>query len=200
MATVNQDMQNPYVYKWMNSSIGRLKLVATGDALAGVLWEHERPGRVRFGAGVEDNRNKVLVETERQIGEYLSGRRETFSLKLDLQGTDFQRSVWNALLTIPFGETRSYEQIARQIGKPTAMRAVGAANGRNPISLVVPCHRVIAASGALTGFAGGLDIKAFLLTLEAKAYVRTLEGATLHLPAVSLPARPRNESFTSREP
>jgi methylated-DNA-[protein]-cysteine S-methyltransferase len=183
MATVNQDMQYRYIYKWMNSSIGRLKLVATGDALAGVLWEHERHGRVRFGAGVEDNRNGVLVETERQIGEYLSGRREKFSLKLDLQGTDFQRSVWNALLTIPFGETRSYEQIARQIGKPTAVRAVGAANGRNPVSLVVPCHRVIAASGALTGFAGGLEIKAFLLTLEAKAYVRALEAgdpALLH--------------------
>ena len=176
MATVKQDTNKQYVYKWMNSPIGRLKLVATGNALAGVRWETERPGRVRVNTENENKAHPVLVEAEHQLDEYLRGRRQAFTLALDLAGTEFQRSVWNALLTIPFGETRTYEQIARQIGRPTAMRAVGAANGRNPISVVVPCHRVIGSTGDLTGFAGGLDAKAFLLTLEARAYVRELEG------------------------
>ena len=96
-----------------------------------------------------------------------SGRQ--FALTLDLAGTAFQRKVWNALLTIPFGETRSYGQIARQIGHPDAVRAVGAANGRNPVSIVAPCHRVIGSTGKLTGFAGGLDAKAHLLALEGAA-------------------------------
>jgi methylated-DNA-[protein]-cysteine S-methyltransferase len=162
---VSQEQQR-YFYKWVNSPVGRLKLVATDDALAGLLWHNERPGRVRVNTEKESRTHPVLVEAERQIGEYFGGGRQTFALTLDLAGTPFQRSVWNALLTIPFGETRTYEQIARQIGKPTAMRAVGAANGRNPIAIVVPCHRVIGSSGELTGFAGGLDAKAFLLTLE----------------------------------
>jgi methylated-DNA-[protein]-cysteine S-methyltransferase len=172
MATVSQEQQQRYSYKWVNSPVGRLKLVATDDALAGVLWHHERPGRVRVNTEKENTAHPVLVEAERQFDEYFGGRRQTFALRLDLAGTDFQRAVWNALLTIPFGETRTYEQIAKQIGKPTAMRAVGAANGRNPISIVVPCHRVIGTSGELTGFAGGLDAKGFLLELEAKASAR----------------------------
>jgi methylated-DNA-[protein]-cysteine S-methyltransferase len=188
MATGNQETRKRYVYKWVNSPIGRLKLVATDNALAGVLWEKERAGRVRVDTESENNAHPVLVETERQIKEYLCGRRQTFTLALDLVGTEFQRRVWNALLTIPFGETRTYEQIARQIGKPTAMRAVGAANGRNPISIVVPCHRVIGATGDLTGFAGGLDAKAFLLTLEARAYVQALEGGTGAARVISRPA------------
>jgi methylated-DNA-[protein]-cysteine S-methyltransferase len=188
MATVNQETQKRYVYKWVNSPVGRLKLVATDHALAGVLWEKERAGRVRVDTESENKAHPVLVETEHQIDDYLCGRRQTFTLALDLVGTEFQRRVWNALLTIPFGETRTYEQIARQIGKPTAMRAVGAANGRNPISIVVPCHRVIGATGDLTGFAGGLDAKAFLLTLEARAYVRALDGGTGGSRVISRPA------------
>jgi methylated-DNA-[protein]-cysteine S-methyltransferase len=120
-----------------------------------------------LNAETEDDGHPVLVETERQIKEYLAGNRQEFAVKLELAGTPFQCAVWNALLTIPFGETRSYEQIARQIGKPAAARAVGAANGRNPISILVPCHRVIGATGSLTGFAGGLDAKAYLLAMEA---------------------------------
>jgi methylated-DNA-[protein]-cysteine S-methyltransferase len=114
----------------------------------------------------EDTRHPVLVETARQLREYFAGRRKAFTLTLDPAGTPFQRKVWNALLTIPFGETRSYGQIARQIGSPAAVRAVGAANGRNPISIVTPCHRVIGSTGRLTGFAGGLDAKAYLLASE----------------------------------
>jgi methylated-DNA-[protein]-cysteine S-methyltransferase len=154
------------VSKIMDSPVGKLVLVATDDGLAAILWERDRPGRVRLNIEAEDQAHPVLVETERQLNEYFSGRRTTFSLKLDPSGTAFQRDVWQALLTIPFGETRSYGQIARQIGRPRAVRAVGAANGRNPLSIVAPCHRVIGATGALTGFAGGLDVKARLLALE----------------------------------
>jgi methylated-DNA-[protein]-cysteine S-methyltransferase len=159
-------MAKRYVYKWIESPVGRLKLVASNEGLAGILWENERPRRVRLNIDTEDNEHPVLVEAERQLDEYFDGRRQTFELELDFAGTAFQRKVWNALLTIPFGETRSYRQIAEQIEKPTATRAVGAANGRNPISIVAPCHRVIGSTGKLTGFAGGLDVKAHLLALE----------------------------------
>ena len=167
MTTANHANERRLVYKWVESPVGRLKLVATDHGLAGILWETERPNRVRFSAPVEDSSHAVLVEAERQLDEYFRGRRKAFSLRLDLAGTGFQRQVWAALLTIPFGETRSYAQIARQIGKPSATRAVGAANGRNPIAIVAPCHRVVGATGALTGFAGGLEAKAYLLTLES---------------------------------
>jgi methylated-DNA-[protein]-cysteine S-methyltransferase len=109
-----------------------------------------------------------LLEAERQLDEYFAGTRRTFELPLELAGTEFQRSVWRALLTIPYGETRSYGQIARQIGRPAAVRAVGAANGRNPLAIVAPCHRVVGSTGKLTGFAGGLRAKAFLLELESR--------------------------------
>jgi methylated-DNA-[protein]-cysteine S-methyltransferase len=145
--------------------------VATDNGLAAILWENDRPGRVRLNVAAENvvaRDHPVLVETERQIEEYFDGRRTQFALTLDLSGTAFQRQVWNALLTIPFGETRSYSQIARQIGNPSAVRAVGAANGRNPVSIVVPCHRVVGSTGALTGFAGGLDVKAHLLAFESE--------------------------------
>jgi methylated-DNA-[protein]-cysteine S-methyltransferase len=154
------------VYKRMESPVGALTLVASRDGLAAVLWENDRPGRVRLYLAGEDERHPVLVETERQLNEYFAGRRQTFSLKLDVAGTEFQRKVWRALLEIPFGQTRSYGEIAKRIGTPAAVRAVGAANGRNPISIVAPCHRVVGATGKLTGFAGGLDAKARLLALE----------------------------------
>ena len=155
-----------YSYMTMRSPVGRLTLVATQRGLAAILWENERAGRVNVDLEHEDRRHPVLLETERQLKEYFAGQRTSFTLALDVAGTDFQRKVWQALLTIPFGETRSYAEIARQIGRPKAMRAVGAANGRNPLSIVAPCHRVIGTNGRLTGFAGGLDTKAFLLELE----------------------------------
>ena len=109
----------------------------------------------------------LLLETSRQLREYFAGSRRTFDLPLEFRGTEFQRRAWSALLTIPYGETRTYGQMAEQIGNPTAVRAVGAANGRNPISIIAPCHRVIGMNGDLTGFGGGLDAKARLLSLEA---------------------------------
>jgi methylated-DNA-[protein]-cysteine S-methyltransferase len=154
------------VSKRMASPVGTLTLVATDEGLAAVLWENDRPSRVPLVVDAEEDAHPVLLEAERQLTEYFSGRRRQFTVKLDVSGTPFQRKVWNALLTIPFGETRSYADIAKQIGSPTAARAVGAANGRNPLSIVAPCHRVVGSSGALTGFAAGLDVKARLLALE----------------------------------
>jgi methylated-DNA-[protein]-cysteine S-methyltransferase len=156
------------VYKLIGSPIGKLKLVASDKGLVAILWENDRPRRVRLSELVEDQLNPVLVETERQIGEYFAGKRKAFSIPLDMRGTRFQKDVWEALLAIPFGETRSYGQLAKQLGNPAATRAVGAANGRNPVSIIVPCHRVIGSSGELTGFAGGLDVKAYLLSLETQ--------------------------------
>jgi methylated-DNA-[protein]-cysteine S-methyltransferase len=151
----------------MDSPVGQLTLVANGESLAAILWENDTPNRVRVGEMLEDNDRPVLIDTERQLNEYFSGTRHEFDLALDFQGTEFQKKVWQALLTIPFGQTRSYSEIAAQIGNVNAVRAVGAANGRNPISIVAPCHRVIGASGDLTGFAGGLANKMLLLSLEA---------------------------------
>ncbi|MCW8277985.1 methylated-DNA--[protein]-cysteine S-methyltransferase [Pseudomonas sp. PCH199] len=148
------------------SPVGELKLVANGLRLAAILWENDKPGRVRLGPMSEAPDNPILIRTCEQLREYFAGTRQRFDLELDFAGTQFQKKVWAALLTIPFGETRSYSQIAEQIGNPSAVRAVGAANGKNPISIIAPCHRVIGASGKLTGFAGGLEAKELLLTLE----------------------------------
>ena len=153
-------------YKIIASPVGKLTLVASDQGLVAILWENDSPRRVRLSEMVAEEQHPVLVEVERQLGEYFAGTRKTFSVALDMRGTRFQRDVWEALLAIPFGETRSYGQLARQLGNPRATRAVGAANGRNPISIIVPCHRVIGSSGKLTGFAGGLDTKARLLDLE----------------------------------
>jgi methylated-DNA-[protein]-cysteine S-methyltransferase len=154
-------------YKVMASPVGKLKLVASDKGLVAILWEDDNPRRVRLGQLVQDEKHLVLCEIERQLKEYFRGKRRSFSVALDMRGTRFQNYVWEALLAIPYGETRSYGQIAKQLGNSKATRAVGAANGRNPISIVVPCHRVIGSSGKLTGFAGGLDTKAHLLELEA---------------------------------
>lgn len=153
-------------YKTMKSPIGKLKLVASDKGLVAILWEKDSPRRVRLSDMVANEQHPVLVETERQLGEYFAGKRKIFSIDLDIRGTGFQKDVWQALLAIPFGETRSYGQLAKQLGNPRATRAVGAANGRNPLSIIVPCHRVIGSSGKLTGFAGGLEAKAELLNLE----------------------------------
>lgn len=154
-------------YKELESPVGRLKLVASAQGLVAVLWKNDSPGRVPLADVTEDKSHTVLLETERQLNAYFAGQLRSFSVALDFRGTEFQKEVWHALTTIPFGETRSYGEIARQIGRPAAVRAVGAANGRNPISIIAPCHRVIGANGKLTGFAGGLEVKAQLLAIES---------------------------------
>jgi len=160
-------------YKTMPSPVGKLKLIASDKGLVAVLWESDPPHRVRLSELTQDRQHPILVETERQLGEYFAGLRKDFTIPLDIRGTRFQSDVWKALLAIPFGETRSYAQLATQLGNPRATRAVGAANGRNPLSIVVPCHRVIGSSGKLTGFAGGIETKARLLDLE-KGEIRAI--------------------------
>jgi methylated-DNA-[protein]-cysteine S-methyltransferase len=155
-----------YFYKFTKSPVGVLKLVASDKGLAAILWENDDPMRVRLSPLKEDPKHPVLRETERQLHDYFAGKLKKFSLPLDFAGTEFQKQVWRSLLTIPFGQTRTYGQMAAQIGRPKAVRAVGAANGKNPISIIAPCHRVIGSDGKLTGFAGGLEAKATLLGLE----------------------------------
>ncbi|MFD1951311.1 methylated-DNA--[protein]-cysteine S-methyltransferase [Sphingomonas arantia] len=149
------------------SPVGMLTLMASDAGLAAVLWPDDEPRRVRLVAGPEGVPHPILDEAAAQLANYFAGRATSFDVPLDLRGTAFQREVWAALRTIPYGETRSYVAIARQIGRPDASRAVGAANGRNPVSIIVPCHRVVGAAGALTGFAGGMAVKAQLLRLES---------------------------------
>ncbi|WP_341208697.1 methylated-DNA--[protein]-cysteine S-methyltransferase [uncultured Sphingomonas sp.] len=150
------------------SPLGELTLVADDAALVAILWPDDKPGRVQLEATAERPDHPVLAAAATQLREYFAGKRTAFDLPLAPRGTAFQCDVWRALDAIPYGETRSYADIARAIGRPTATRAVGAANGRNPISIVTPCHRVIGRSGALTGFAGGLAAKQHLLALEQR--------------------------------
>jgi methylated-DNA-[protein]-cysteine S-methyltransferase len=168
-----------YYYKTTKSPAGNLKLIATDQGLAAILWENEDPKRVRLTPLEEKKNHPVLLETERQLKEYFEGKRVSFSVNLDPVGTKFQTKVWRALSEIPFGETRSYGEVAKRIGHANALRAVGAATGRNPISIIVPCHRVIGASGELTGFAGGLETKELLLTLEAGKNTKTKRWKSL---------------------
>lgn len=154
-------------FKEINSPVGILKLVANEKALVAILWENEKLGRVRLEAMKRSDNHQILVNTQAQLTEYFKGKRKIFDLPLEAFGTTFQHQVWSELCEIPFGQTRSYGDLAKKIGSPNASRAVGAANGKNPISIVVPCHRVIGKKGKLTGFAGGLKIKKILLNLES---------------------------------
>lgn len=158
-------MEQPLYRRTMPSPVGELTLVGGDAGLVAVLWENDRPDRVSLGPLI-DGEHPVLAATQTQLREYFADGRRVFDVPLDFRGTEFQRKVWAALLEIPFGETRSYGEIARGFGTPGASRAVGAANGRNPISIIAPCHRVIGKSGNLTGFAGGIEAKAWLLAME----------------------------------
>jgi methylated-DNA-[protein]-cysteine S-methyltransferase len=155
-------------YKEIESLVGKLKLVASSNALVAVLWERKRPNRVKLDNATLDPQHPVLLETEHQLTEYFSGKRIDFDLPLQPDGSEFQKKVWRALREIPFGQTRSYRDLAVAVGSSKAARAVGAANSKNPLSIVVPCHRVVGANGSLTGFAGGLETKAALLALERR--------------------------------
>lgn len=149
----------------IDSPVGPLFLAASDAGLHAVEFaEHRHP--VPRGDDWCAGAHPVLDAAATQLGEYFAGTRRSFALPLAARGTAFQQQVWDGLTRIPYGRTASYVELARMVGKPTASRAVGAANGRNPLSIVVPCHRVIGASGALTGFGGGLPTKVFLLTLE----------------------------------
>lgn len=157
-----------FEYKWMDSPVGKLRLVASEKGLVAVFFFASKRQSALEKDLTLNNTNSFLVATEHELNEYFAGERQEFSVPLDMRGTDFQKSVWDELREIPFGETRSYGHIAQKLGKPAATRAVGAANGQNPIPIIVPCHRVIGSSGKLTGFGGGLHNKALLLELEKK--------------------------------
>ncbi len=162
---------------------GSLKLVASNDALLGVYFgAHD----MRRGASFT-GRHAVLDAAEAQLREFILGSRRVFALPLSPRGTSFQRDVWEALRTIPFGETRSYADIARAIGRPSAVRAVGAANGKNPLSIIVPCHRVIGSDGSLTGYAGGMERKQWLLQHELACIGRGSAPAAFEAPIVPTP-------------
>jgi methylated-DNA-[protein]-cysteine S-methyltransferase len=158
-----------YACTTLPTPVGERKLVASNQGLAAVLWENDKPNRVRLPVLRRDAAHPVLIQAASELREYFEGRRTVFEVPLDPHGTSFQQSVWEQLRRIPFGETRTYGEIARALGKPSATRAVGAANGRNPLSIVAPCHRVIGHDGSLTGFAGGLETKEYLLRLEHRA-------------------------------
>ncbi|MCB9584620.1 MAG: methylated-DNA--[protein]-cysteine S-methyltransferase [Polyangiaceae bacterium] len=145
----------------LDTPVGRLQIVLESGALTRILWANEPQGTDTLGP------SRAAKRAQKQLSEYFAGRRQKFELELDPRGTEFQCRVWHELGQIPFGETRSYGDVAKTLGKPTASRAVGAANGKNPIPIILACHRVIGASGALTGFAGGLDTKRWLLDHES---------------------------------
>ena len=152
----------------VDSPVGALTIVASDDGLRAVLWPDDDPSRVRLAEATEDPSHPVIAATAGQLAEYFDGERTDFDLPLDPVGTEFQRAAWEALRAIPYGTTVSYGEQAEQMGDRRKARAVGAANGRNPISIVVPCHRVVGSNGALTGFAGGTDVKAWLLEHERR--------------------------------
>jgi methylated-DNA-[protein]-cysteine S-methyltransferase len=154
-------------YTTIDSPIGELLLVGDGDALHGLYMQQ---GRRPIGPAAEWRpASDPFADVCGQLGEYFAGERTAFDVALALHGSAFERRVWGALQEIPYGETTSYGELARRIGHPTAARAVGLANGRNPVAVIVPCHRVIGADGTLTGYGGGLERKRLLLDLEAPA-------------------------------
>jgi methylated-DNA-[protein]-cysteine S-methyltransferase len=157
-------MTGSVTYRHVDSPLGRIRLVGRDEVLTGLyLADHQRcaPPDARWAAD-----KQAFEAARRQLDEYFAGERKEFSVAIDLEGSPFQVEVWTALLTIPFGATASYRDIALAVGRPSAVRAVGAANGRNPISIIVPCHRVIGADGSLTGYGWGVDRKAWLLAHE----------------------------------
>ncbi|MGM9428253.1 methylated-DNA--[protein]-cysteine S-methyltransferase [Hydrogenophaga sp. MI9] len=162
---------NPCLQKVVATPLGDLRLLASPQGLAGTWFVHDQrhgPSAERLASWPTVEQHPVLDDAARQIAAYFQGKRPRFAIPLDLaQGTAFQQDVWRALLEIPAGQTTSYGALARHIGRPNAVRAVGAAVGRNPLSIVVPCHRVLGANGALTGYAGGLERKRALLLLES---------------------------------
>lgn len=149
-----------------DSPVGPLTIVLTERGLCGLYMK--RTKRPLSGEITGPRDDGVATEIVTQLGEYFRGERREFDLPLDLQGTDFQRSVWDLLLQIPYGERATYGELAERLGDPRTVRAVGAANGSNPVSIVVPCHRVVGGDGSLTGYAGGVERKRFLLDLEAR--------------------------------
>ncbi len=166
---------------YLNSPIGRITLSSDGEALIGLAFEQEAHPRDRSGA--TEQAHPLLIDAERQLLEYFGHWRKSFDIPLRPEGTPFQQEVWQQLCRIPFGQTSSYLELAIRIGKEKAVRAVGMANGRNPISILIPCHRVIGANGSLTGYGGGLWRKEFLLRHEGALTAKDSQQALFENPA-----------------
>jgi methylated-DNA-[protein]-cysteine S-methyltransferase len=154
------------IHKKIKSPVGELTVIVTEKNLVAVLWENEKRESKVLLEKSKPGSNEIIKKAEKQLSEYFKGQRKVFDLPLEFSGTVFQKRVWQALTEIPYGQTMSYGALARKIGSPNTQRAVGASNGKNPVSIVVPCHRVIGSDGKLTGFAGGLKNKSYLLNLE----------------------------------
>lgn len=152
-----------------DTRVGRIAVTEEDGCITGLVFAAKNPP----GEGSATKKTQLAETAVRQLREYFDGEREVFDLPIRLTGSEFQKRVWNALLDIPYAETRSYKQIAEQLGNKNSARAVGMANNKNPISIIVPCHRVIGSDGGLVGYGGGLDVKAALLALEESKRTRT---------------------------
>ncbi|HUC95381.1 MAG TPA: methylated-DNA--[protein]-cysteine S-methyltransferase [Candidatus Saccharimonadia bacterium] len=154
-------------YEIINSPIGKLMLISKGDKLSSLHFSNHPFFKKLPSNFVPNKASSTLKQTRIQIEEYFKGKRKVFEFKTDFEGTDFQKKVWESLSTIPHGQTVSYAVLASRIGKPKAVRAVGSAVGKNPIAIIVPCHRVIKSDGKIGGFSGGIDKKVYLLDIES---------------------------------
>ena len=181
-------IETQITYTEIDSPIGKLLLYGTNRGLSGIFMTRQRHFDGKQKSWKRDDARWSSVA--KQLHEYFAGKRRDFDIPLDVEGTAFQMKVWAELRKIPFGRTASYADIARAIGKPKAMRAVGMANGRNPVSIVVPCHRVIGADGSLTGYGGGLERKRTLLDLESRAAAGPIKKSPLARPAAPLTLLP----------
>lgn len=154
------------VYKDVSSPVGLIRVIASDVGLVAIIWEGEGYKRTQLSIPERKNQHPILLQTEKELKEYFENSRKVFDVPLDLEGTEFQVKVWKALLKIPYGRTKTYGEMAKILGDTKAVRAVGGALNKNPISIIVPCHRVVGVSGKLVGFAGGLENKSILLDLE----------------------------------
>ncbi|MDP5255164.1 MULTISPECIES: methylated-DNA--[protein]-cysteine S-methyltransferase [unclassified Vibrio] len=160
-----------FYYHQFDSPLGRVTMQTSQQGLTGIWFTTHTTQPDELGTWAQEH--PLLQEAQRQLTEYFTGQRHQFDLPFDLHGTDFQLAVWQGLQRIPYGQSWSYQQLATAIGRPKAVRAVGAANGKNPLSIVIPCHRVIGTTGKLTGYAGGLTRKKALLELEGIAFIES---------------------------
>ena len=168
--TTHHTMAEALTTRRFDSPFGPLTIAGSENGVRAILWprdDHARAGLADISLG--EGSAEPLDDAAAQLAEYFAGHRTSFDIELDLRGTPFQLAAWRALAAIPYGETRTYADQAAVLGRPAAVRAVGAANGRNPVSIILPCHRVIGSDGALRGFAGGLEAKAALLAFEARS-------------------------------
>lgn len=154
------------IYKDVNSPVGFIRIIASDKGLVAIIWEGEDYKRTKLPIPEKDDHHPILLQTEKELNEYFEKKRTCFNIPLDFKGTEFQIKVWEALLKIPYGSTKTYGELSKILGDIKAVRAVGGALNKNPISIIVPCHRVVGASGKLVGFAGGLANKSILLDLE----------------------------------